>query len=225
MNPPWRSDVGSRSTIGVYGVSLIELIGVLAVLAIVAGLLLPRILKPVSHAESGSQAVNLARVDEALMNLEAVRSATAEHCARFRSLASRSETPVPVAGSLDHFDGILLSEGLLDKPFNVRLGSSAQVRLVNISRLSAATPVDARNGAYDLSGHGRNDLAVATYVVEAVLFGVSAAEARALNDRLDGPSLGAKDGESADMDIRGKVVYVPTPPGDKREVHIYIMHQ
>jgi hypothetical protein len=223
MNPPWRSDVVSRSTIGLYGVSLLELIGVLAILAIVAGLLLPRILKPVSSAESGSQAVNLARVDEALMNLEAIRSATVEHCARFRSLASRSETPVPVADSLDHFDGILLTEGLLDKPFNVRLGSSALVRLVNISHLSAATPVDGHNGAYDLSGHGRNDLAGATYVVEAVLFGVSEAEGRALNDRLDGPSLGAKDGESADT--RGKVVYAPTAPGDKREMHIYIMHQ
>ena len=47
-------------------------------------------------------------------------------------------------------------------------------------------------------------------------------EARALNDALDGPGLGANPGED---DTRGKVTYRGGDAAQPREVHIYITHQ
>jgi hypothetical protein len=198
---------------------------VLAILVILASLILPRVLWEVTRPEAGP-ALSLAGVDEALIDLEGIKNATVEHCARFRTLNSKNGMPLEVPASYDHFDSVLLSEGLLDKPFGARVGASgsgALIRLVNVSRLSAATPVDGHNGAYDLAGRRRNDLAGASHVVEAVFFGLSEAEAKALNERLDGPALGANTDSS---DTRGRVVYAaPAAVGALCEVHVYITHQ
>ena len=65
-------------------------------------------------------------------------------------------------------------------------------------------------------------MAGASYVLEAVISGVTENEARALNDALDGPALGANPGED---DTRGKVTYRGGEPAQPRDVHIYITHQ
>jgi hypothetical protein len=102
------------------------------------------------------------------------------------------------------------------------MGTNASVRLVNVSGLSSGSAVDGVNGAYDLRGDGRNDVVGASFVLEAVIPAVTEAEARALNDRLDGPPLGA--GPGAD-DLRGRVVYRRAGPGGHTELHIHIMHK
>ena len=51
---------------------------------------------------------------------------------------------------------------------------------------------------------------------------MSEKEAKALNDGLDGPALGANPGED---DSRGMVTYRGGDPAQPREVHIYITHQ
>ncbi len=200
---------------------MIELIGVVAVLVIIGALLLPRVMKLASPARTVAE-VNQARVAEALASVQAVGTAATEHCARFGSLASRNGAPFPVPTVYDRFDEVLVSEQLLDRPFAVRLGSGATLRLVNVSGLSAATRVDGAGGAYDLNGRGANGITGASFVLEAVVSGVTDAEAKALNDGLDGPALGARPGED---DCRGKVTYRGGEPAQPREVHIHITHR
>ena len=126
-----------------------------------------------------------------------------------------------VSGSYEPFDGVLVAEGFLDRPFRAALGSKVSVRLVEVSGLTSASKVDGSNGAYDLDGDGRNDIVGAGYVVEIVIWGVSDEEAKAVNERLDGPGLGA--GADGD-DLRGRVIYRHAAPGSACEVHIYITH-
>lgn len=65
-------------------------------------------------------------------------------------------------------------------------------------------------------------MAGASYVLEAVIRGVTEKEAKALNDALDGPALGANPGEDGS---RGRVTYRGGDPAKPREVHIYVTHQ
>jgi competence protein ComGC len=203
------------------GFSFVELIGVLAVLAILACVVLPRISHQANPAHVAG-AVNQAQVDQVLASVQAIKTAAAQHCARFGSLASRKGTPFPVAATYDQYDAILLSEQLLDRPFWAKLGTRATVRLLKVNRSSWAGRLGFVEGVYDLSGRGGNDVAGAAYVLEAVISGVTEAEAEALNDGLDGPALGANAGED---DSRGKVTYRGGDPARPREVHIYITHQ
>jgi type II secretory pathway pseudopilin PulG len=203
------------------GFSFVELIGVLAILAILATLVIPRIAKRSSPARTLS-AVNQAQVDQVLASIQSIKTAAAEHCARFGSLASRNGTAFSVPASFDNYDSILLSEQLLDRPFGVRLGTAATVRLVNVSGRSASRRLGFVEGAYDLDGRGAGGVAGASYLLEAVIRGVTEADAKALNDALDGPALGANPGQD---DSRGKVTYRGGDPAQPREVHIYITHQ
>jgi hypothetical protein len=142
-----------------------------------------------------------------------------QHHASFGSLASRNGSPLAVSGSYDHYDAILLSEGLLDKPFAINMGGKPQIRLINVSTLSAGSAINGSNGAYDLRRTGRNDIIGASFLVEAVIEGANPADASALNDSLDGPSQRGSEGN----DLVGQVVVFPRP-GDLADVHIYIAH-
>ncbi len=204
---------------------LLELVGVLAIVTILATLVY-RLLPGLQNQARQGQAVQIANeasVTEALVNVEAVKAATLEHCARFRSIASSNGTLLSVTGTYDRYDRVLLAEGLLEKPFGARIGSDALVRMINVSGLSASTPVGADHGAYDLSGTGRNEVMGASYVVEAVFTDVTEADAKGLNDRLDGQALGAD--SLGGSDLRGRVVYALPRPGGLREVHVYITGQ
>ncbi len=203
------------------GFSFVELIGVLAILVILAVLIVPRISNRAKPARTVG-AVNQAQVDQVLASVQAIKTAAAQHCARFGSLASRNGTPFPVAGSYDRYDAILLSEQLLDQPFRVRLGTGATVRLLNVSGRSVSTGLGFVEGAFDAGGRGAGGVAGASYVLEAVIWGVSEKEAKALNDALDGPALGANPGGD---DSRGQVTYRGGDPAQPREVHIYITHR
>ena len=199
--------------------SLVELIGVLAILVILASLIIPRISKQATVTR-GVQAVRGAQILQVLTAVQALKTAATEHCARFGSLASRNGTPFAVATSYDNYDSILLSEQLLERPFAVRLGTRAVVRLVNVSGLSAANLAAGSAGVYYPDGGGPAGTAGASYLLEAVISGVAESEARALNDALDGPGLGANPGEG---DRRGSVTYQGGTPADSREVHICIL--
>ena len=130
---------------------------------------------------------------------------------------------VPASGAYTNYDGVLLVEGFLDKPFAVKIGTSATIQLVDTSGLQATTTPDGSNGAYDLDGDGNNNV-LGAYLVEAVIFGVLQSDARTLNDRLDGSALGESGGSN--QDFLGRVIYHKPPgQGTLYEVHIYITHR
>jgi competence protein ComGC len=203
------------------GFSFIELIGVLAIVVILAALILPRISHRADAARAAG-AVDQAKINQVLASVQAIKTAAAQHCARFGSLASRNGVPFAVPASYDNYDAILLSEQLLDRPFRVSLGTGATIRLLNVSGRTFSSRLGFVEGAYDLDGRGAGGIAGISYVLEAVISGVAEKEAKALNDGLDGPALGANPGED---DSRGKATYRGGDPSKPREVHIFITRQ
>jgi prepilin-type N-terminal cleavage/methylation domain-containing protein len=206
-----QSELKRRARAGHHAFTLIELIGVLAVIAILASLLIPRVF----------EAINNARVNQAAIGYQTIKTAVVQHYAKFASIASSNGVPFPVSGNYPNFDAVLLAEGLIDKPFATKLGTNATIRIVDVSDLDANTGVDGSNGAYDLDGDGDNDVVNAQYVVEAVIYDVTEADARDLNDRLDGSALAENSGGN---DFLGRVVYHHATPSNPIEVHLYIMH-
>src|SRR5437867_8983054 len=94
--------------------TLIEMIGVLAVIAILAALLIPKIF----------EAINNARVNNAAVSYNTIKTALADHYAKHGSLTSSNGIAVltPGVGGALTYDHVLLSEGFLDKPFQVKIG-------------------------------------------------------------------------------------------------------
>src|SRR5436305_1449997 len=96
------------------GFTLIEMIGVLAVIAILASLLIPKIY----------EAINNSRISNTVLSYNTVKTALADHYAKYGSINSSNGTALSVAASLTNYDRILLAEGFLDKPFIVKIGNS-----------------------------------------------------------------------------------------------------
>ena len=196
------------------GFTLIEMIGVLAVIAILASLLIPKIF----------EAINNAHISQTVLSCQTIKTAVLEHFAKYLSLASANGTNLNISsGVYTNYDGVLLTEALIDKPFQPQIGTGATIQLVDVTRASVNKP---SKGAYDLDADGKSDVLGATYVVEAVIYGVPQADARLLNDLLDGPSLGegATNGND-DRDGAGRVIYAnPQGNGTLYEVHIYLTH-
>ena len=191
--------------------TLIEMIGVLAVIAILASLLIPKIF----------EAINNARINNALISYNTVKTACMDHYAKYGAVDKTANGgAVPAGGSpglvatptsgLAYYDGQLLDEGFLDKPFVVKVGTNAFVDVIQTGSL-----------IWDLSGSGSNAVAGSTYVVEAVIQGVPASDAKDLNDRLDGTqppftvTLGSPDGT-------GRVKWTNTAGGT---AWIYLTHR
>src|SRR5712692_2169638 len=117
-----------NQTLARKGFTLIEMIGVLAVIAILASLLIPKIF----------EAINNARVNNAIVSYNTVKTAFADHYAKFGGIAvttngaaipAGTAPPVRVPG-LAYYDGFLLTEGFLDKPFSVKIGTNSYATAV-----------------------------------------------------------------------------------------------
>jgi len=198
--------------------TLIEMIGVLAIIAILASLLVPKIF----------EAINNAHVSHTVLSCQTIKTAVLEHYAKYLSLASSNGNSLGFIGSNPkisaNFDDVLVSEGLLDKPFAAPIGTNATIQIVDLSTLGSPKPL---KGAYDLDGDGQSDVTGANYVVEAVILGVPQADAKALNDLLDGPMLGEAvyPQSNPEKDGYGRVIYSkPQAQETTVEVHIYITH-
>src|SRR5664279_518890 len=88
--------------------TLIEMIGVLAVIAILAALLIPKVFS----------AINDARVNNAAVSIETIKTATADHYGRFGKINSLYGTnDLPIASLTNYSTQILMAEQLIDKPF------------------------------------------------------------------------------------------------------------
>jgi prepilin-type N-terminal cleavage/methylation domain-containing protein len=194
------------------GFTLIEMIGVLAVIAILAAVLIPKVF----------EAINNSKINSTAMACQTVKTAVVDHYAKFGGLLSSNGNPLVVAvpGSTN-FDHTLLTEGFLDKPFEAKISADQTNRVSLVAGLAVGTAVDAINAAYDLDGSGAavNDAAGA-HVVEAVITGVAAADAKDLNDRIDGVSLGSA--VVATEDLKGRVKYAA---GLTTTVYVYLTHR
>jgi prepilin-type N-terminal cleavage/methylation domain-containing protein len=208
------------------GFTLIEMIGVLAVIAILAAVLIPKVF----------EAINNARVSNASMSVNSMKTSCIDHYAKFGTFPTDgSTTPATPITTLpyDAFDTVLVKEGLADKPFSVKIGdgttgaTGARVRIVPAATTVGGT-IDGVNLAvaqYNLSGNTTpvGDT-IGTWLVEAVIKGVTLADARALNASIDGTSSGM--GEISGNDFGGRVIYAkPTNAGDPVDVHIYLTHR
>src|SRR6185295_13320815 len=120
-----------RRVSGRAGFTLIEMIGVLALIAILASMLIPKIY----------EAINNSRVGNSALSYNSVKTALADHFAKWGSLTSSNGTMFTAGtGVATNFDRVLISEGFLDKPFNVKIGIGSYVQVV--TAVSAGTTVD-----------------------------------------------------------------------------------
>jgi prepilin-type N-terminal cleavage/methylation domain-containing protein len=187
-----------------HGFTLIELIGVLTVVAILAGLLVPRVFT----------AIHNAGINQTATSLNSLKTACVGHYAKYSSLAIDGSLSPPATIVLDgtdarssQFDKVLLSEALVDSIFSPRIGDrilgSSNTRVQIVTGLSSSAAPDQDNSAYSFDGNGNNEASGGS-VVEAIITGVSPDDARALNDVIDGPSLGE---DSNGNDFAGRVKY------------------
>ncbi len=206
--------------------TLIEMIGVLAVIAILAALLIPKVFTAISNA----------RVNNACVSVETVKTALADHYAKYGSIpVDGSTTPNPTTltpgqAQALQFDAVLLREGFLDKPFMVKIGdgvtgqAGTRIEVLNApaSTVTAATTGD--DGTFNLNGAAGNANSVnGSVVVQAVITGVTEADARDLSERIDGTTMTSAIGT---QDLSGRVKYAPPATGaSTTTVYVYITHR
>lgn len=194
--------------------TLIEMIGVLAVIGILAALLVPKIF----------EAINNARVNSTAVSVASIKTGIADHYAKFGSLVNSNgiTTLTITAPGFTNYDAMLLNEGLLDKKLAVKIADPNDTRVVIVAAATAATAVTDVNDAFALGDTTTVNTAVGSAVVEVQLNNVIEADAKALNDLIDGAALGSATGSP---DLAGRVKYT-TPTGSGLvNMKIYVTHR
>ena len=211
------------------GFTLVEMIGVLAVVAILTAMLIPKVF----------ETINSARISSAAAAVNTVKTAVANHYSKYGGFADSSGTllsPATVAASADaaNFDTkVLLPDGMLEKRFSVKIGDQLATNLVRVRQIvGAASTSDAAFTAsspnYDMDGVDSNiDTNDGSLVAECVITGVSAADARALKEEIDGSDITAIANLPAVGGIatKGRVKYGAIAPGATGTVLVYINHR
>jgi len=204
------------------------MIGVLSVIAILAAVLVPKVFNAIANA----------RASNAATCVKSIKSAIADHYAKYGSLAWNGALSTPAAiglpalgsGAVSNFDQVLVAEGMLDKPFQTKLGTgtpATDVYLMTAAASNGGTVVASPNTVsvagdayFDLGGVGSNTVS-GTVVAVAVIQGCTLEDARNLNSIIDGPSMG--EGGTSGTDIMGRVKYaMGTGPGT---VYVYLTHR
>lgn len=192
--------------------TLIEMIGVLAVIAILASMLIPRVF----------DAINSARVNGTAVSCETIKTAIADHYGKYGQFDQIFGTNGVTysAGNIDvgYDTNVLMVEGLLDKPFSAKI-AGGDPSTNSIVELVKGGPGNNTRG-YALDG-AIPVTTNASFVLEAVIFNVSQADAKDLNDRVDGTALGASVGES---DRKGRIEYEVSGQ-NPTTVYVYLTHR
>jgi prepilin-type N-terminal cleavage/methylation domain-containing protein len=204
--------------------SLIEMIGVLAVIAILAALLIAKVFSAIADA----------KINNTLVGTETIKSAVADHYGKYGRFDTIFGTNNLTAPQFGYDTKVLMFESLLDKPFQTKLGTNWYIIMASCDEAGDvvtapnATPngTDEGENAYCLDGNGPQNEASGQYVIEAVITGVPEADALALSQRLDGPSLSASSASTAPGtgDLNGRVKY-DGANGGVTTVYIYITHR
>ena len=197
------------------GFTLVEMIGVLAVIAILASLLVPRIF----------QAINDSKVSNAAAACNTVKSAVNEYYGKKGRFEAADGTAL--AATTENWEAVLLKERFLEKPLDVRIGTTATLRIVKVNDLAAdSAPAVAGLdlGSYDLDGADPvNDVTNSGWLAEIKIVGATVQDARDLSLRLDGKDLSTADGSATAADPEGRVKY--SVDAGVAEVHVYIAHR
>lgn len=208
------------------GFTLVEMIGVLAVVAILTAMLIPKVF----------ETINSARVSSAASAVDTVKTAIANHYSKHGGYADSTGailTPATVAASADaaNFDTlVLLPEGLLEKRFSVKLGDQLATNLVQVRQVTAAadaTAITFDSASYDMDGVDADvDTNDGSLLCECIITGVSAADARALKQEIDGSDITAIANLPAigGAATKGRVKYDSIAAGATGTVYIYINH-
>jgi hypothetical protein len=193
------------------------MIGVLAILAVLASVLMPKLF----------EAIHSARIANASRSCDTVRTALADHFSKYGSFIIGGAPPGPLTLNINNYDQLLVTEQLLDKAFAVRIGDGTTNTLVQAlditgSAFAAGAAVDGTaSTGFALAG-GATNLTTGLVLLEAVITGVSAADAKELSDRIDGPQLSAPV-NSADYD--GRVKYAAPGASGTTTVYVYLTHR
>ena len=202
--------------------TLIEMIGVLAVIAILAAVLIPKVF----------EAINNSRINNSSMTCGTVKTAIADHYAKFGGLpvdGSSGQGVTIATFPNDTYDQILLKEQFLDKLFSVKIGdglnsvTNTHVQLTTNAPFGGAVLGDATSGFF-LSGTGATatNECNGSHIVQAIITGVAGADAQALSERIDGNALSAP--SAAVADLAGRVKYA-TPAAGVTTVYVYLTHR
>lgn len=218
MPPPGRA----RSAF-----TLVEMVGVLAIISILASMLAPRVF----------QAIADAKISNAASTCQSLKTALGEFYGRYGKIGGTNGTDLGLAvdAVYDDYDlRALVPEGYIERPFMVRIGNGlvgsandgSRLRVKNIQgngpnvRPGGGTAaID--SGAYNLDGLSTTNDVTGYLLVEAVIEGVEKLDAKELNDRLDGPTLGTALGTSDEV---GTVKYFISTNG-LAKVRVYIGHR
>ncbi len=101
MNPTRFPSRDSRSS----GFSLVEMIGVLAIIAILAVVIVPKVFSTIASS----------RITNAVGSVTSMKSAVSEFAGKFGT--------VPTTGANSRIDDLLITAGLLDSRFTVKVGT------------------------------------------------------------------------------------------------------
>jgi prepilin-type N-terminal cleavage/methylation domain-containing protein len=190
--------------------TMIEMIGVLAVIAILAAMLVPRVF----------QAVDSARVNATAVTCEGLKAAAIDHYGRYGKLISFFGTN-DLALPINNYDRqVLMPEGLLEKPFSARIAGGDPSTNSAVQLLTANTAGPSANG-FNLDGGTTPINQNAQVVLQAVCYGVALADARDLNDRVDGTSLGT----NTPPDLVGRITYTAPNANGLVTVYVYLTHR
>jgi prepilin-type N-terminal cleavage/methylation domain-containing protein len=195
------------------GFTLLEMIGVLAVIAILAAFLLPRVFA----------AINSARINDAAVGCNTVKTAAIDHYAKYGKLATLNGTTDLALPITNFCMQVLMPEQLLDKPFSAKIGGG-DASTNSFVRLIAANSSGYNSAGYNLSGGVTNDVnSAAQQVLEAVIGGVALQDAADLSARLDGAALSQTTLDVSDT--AGRVEYAYTSGNTTTTVYIYLTHR
>lgn len=216
--------------------TLVEMIGVLAIIAILASLLIPRVF----------QAIGDSKISNAASSCNSMKAAVNEFYGKYGKICDSKGANIAFDEDSTVFENwdfkALLPEGFIEKPFSVRIGNGkigytpeseedagdgvlgSRLRVIKISdNAGDADPAEDDLGAYNLDGAGDDNDLTGALLVEAVIEEVELSDAKALSERIDGPTLSALDTKTPDL--KGRVKYAYNGTDDTVTVHIYMAHK
>jgi prepilin-type N-terminal cleavage/methylation domain-containing protein len=209
------------------GFTLVELIGVMAVIAILSAMLIPKIF----------DAINSARIEHAATAVNTIRTAVASHYSKYGAFADSTGaffTPAGVAvdqavDAADFDTLVLMKDRMIDKRFGVKLGDQLATNLVRVRVIEEAADTDAideESANYDFDGVADVvDTNNGSLVVEAVITGVNANDAKELKEMIDGNDLTNPTPAIGAAATLGRVKYPAIASGETGTVIVYIYHR